>query len=275
MGVLGTIFFKSLDKNQTSIQVVKEKTPLEVSKEASKEIKKERQPFFIINREEVVASKQMESKEEPVSLKAEKIDFFNLSRRIRAFRDQVEDIVEKKHPREVLGSGDYNRGIRESLINKYNNFFSEKKLWYKAVIDLDIKNSKMYIFMNYYYCDENDKKKKTLKLQDVCFSFSVILKYEEKWSKYSLSSNSHFFSWKDDTPYTSLDLEGLGSFMDENHLLKMIVPIADEDGPLQFLKYEEEKFSWPEAGKIHWVETTEAETNKFKKSAEQLIRSRK
>lgn len=267
VGVLGTLIFQS---SQKSVELIRS---VEIKREAPSDKSEERRPFFVKN--ETHPSEEKSEAGSPTSGPEEKTsegktDYFALSKSVEDFQGRVREEVDKKYKANVLGKASY-RDHMEKVISKYNFLFEEKRLWFKATVEIpEASKARMHLFMNFYNCPANRPKKLTT--ENICFVAWVYVKYKEKWERYSISSNVDYYSWKDDVPYVSFNLENLGRFSRENRLLVALLPVPEiEEGFLQVLRYDNEKFQWIDAGRPNWQETNEKDAKAFERNVDQNL----
>ena len=192
------------------------------------------------------------------------VDYFNLAKDIRDFQDKVSAEI-KKTFKSISLKDEKHSAKKDRLNGKYEMFFEENRLWYKAEVE-SFTGEKLHLFFNYYNCDVDRGGKKKTEPRDVqerCFVMWGFLYYKQNWEQYSISSNSEYFLWKDDMPYAALEIENLGDYAKENGLLKMMVPIPDNNDPMYALSYKEGKFQWSKGQNVNWQPINQKVMMKF------------
>lgn len=267
VGVLGTLIFQS---SQKSVELIRS---VEIKREEPLDKPEERRPFFV--KKETFSPEEKQEAEASATVPEEKAfegktDYFALSKSVEDFQARVREEVDKKYKANVLGKASYRDHV-EKVISKYNFLFEEKRLWFKTTIEIpEAGKARLHFFVNYYNCPANKPKKLTT--ENVCFVTWVYVKYKEKWERYSISSNVDYYSWKDDVPYVSFNLENLGKFSRENRLLLALLPVPEiEEGFLQLLRYDNEKFLWIDVGRPNWQETNEKDAKAFERNVDQNL----
>ncbi|AUN96586.1 hypothetical protein DOM21_18880 [Bacteriovorax stolpii] len=251
-------------QKQSASQFVKSDTQTaEVAKEES------RKPFFVkpeVHNESEQVRNEAVATEEAVKASGEKkpVDYFNLAKNIRDFQDKVSAEIRKTF--KTISLSDETQSAKKDRLNgKYEMFFEENRLWYKAEVDVST-GEKLHLFFNYYNCDVDRGGKKKNEPRDIlerCFVMWGFLYYKQNWEQYSISSNSDFFLWKDDMPYAALEIENLGDYAKENSLLKMMVPIPDDSDPMYSLNYRDGKFQWTKGQTVNWRPVNDKGIKKF------------
>lgn len=225
-----------------------------------------RKPFFL-KPESAKESENTpkEAETSPVEAQASKaVDYFSMAKNIKAFQDKI-GLEIKKSFKSILLSDEVHAAKKERLNSKYEAFFEDNKLWYKAEVD-SITGDKLHLFFNYYNCDGDQAGKKKNEPRDVverCFVMWGFLHYKQNWEQYSVSSNSDYFLWKDDMPYATLEVENLGEYAKETRILKMLVPIPDENDPMYALSYKDGKFQWAKGQSVSWRPVNDKAIKKF------------
>lgn len=192
------------------------------------------------------------------------VDYFNLAKSIRDFQDKVSAEI-KKTFKSISLTDEKHSAKKDRLNGKYEMFFEENRLWYKAEVD-SLTGEKLHLFFNYYNCDVDRAGKKKNEPRDIldrCFVMWGFLYYKQNWEQYSISSNSEYFLWKDDMPYAALEIENLGDYAKENGLLKMMVPTPDDSDPMYSLNYRDGKFQWTKGQTVNWRPVNDKAIKKF------------
>lgn len=235
----------------------------------------ERTPFFSVASpvgkefvQEAPAEKKVHSEEAPIN----EIDYLKLTVDLKNFQNRLQQEAAKKFEEVKIYEKAHIRK-KEYLLRKMDYFSLSKKNWYKASFSSpDIGSAKLTFYMNFYKCGKSDTSivlptKEKFTLNNSCFTLWGFIFLNGKWDFYSMSSNLDFSDWKDEIPYLPFKLEELGDLTKETNILKVYVPIADVGGPISFIKYEDGKFEWLDAGELKWVVTNSKEAEKFQKVA--------
>ncbi len=260
-GVLGTLIFQS---SQKSVELIHS---AEIKKEEKRsEVVQERRPFFIKSEAPVTdaTSSSSEAENSPQNATEKRVDYFTLAKQVSEVQSKVYEEIAKKYKILSHTNPRYKESI-EMLSGRLNYFFDEKKTWFKSVVDLtEAGGTRLYFFMNYYSCGvEKDKK---ILPKNACYIAWIFFKYKGKWQYFSTSSSADSYSWKDDRPYVILNLEHVGDFARDHRLLSALLPVPEEDESLQLVRYENEKLSWIDGGRLTWQVSSEKEAKKFQKS---------
>lgn len=189
-----------------------------------------------------------------------------MTKQLESFENLINEEIGKKYKPLLKNDRNYKDNL-DYLSSRFDSFFTEKKLWFKAVMDIaETRGTRFYFFMNYYKCDVKLVEIKPT-VDQICFVMFGFVKYKDKWNQYSISSNSLYYRWKENIPFVNFPVDSLGDYARDFRLIQMLLPIPEEDGALQLVRYENDKINWIDAGRITWLPSSEKEANRFQKQA--------
>lgn len=200
------------------------------------------------------------------------VDYFSLSRQVKDFWEKTQEEIRTKYEQPVLNDK-FNEMKKNYLNDKIDYLLGEKKTWFKAiVVSREDDRNKFQYYLKYYPCGKDSKKVEHAQFyKETCYILWCFSFYNQAWNYYSTSSSMEHLYWRDDTPHFVSDLEPLGNISKETNILRAIIPIADRDGSIAYLKYENGKYVWSEGNEIHWEETSEMEGKKFQEKIKKAM----
>ncbi|MBC7713822.1 MAG: hypothetical protein H7177_10815 [Rhizobacter sp.] len=227
----------------------------------------ERKPFFTNVKEsgkkviQALTTPKVTSPE--IELIDSQSDYLKLSEQLDKFSDRLSNELKKKYktiplnskdPREI---SDYQR-LKGFLENK----FVEKELWYKSSFIDDLSQSKMVMLFKFYNC-KNKPPRPDISLIDTCYRLQLFNFREGMWFESDVSSQAIGFLWKDDVPFVEITLRGIGNFSTQTNALFALIPVPDEQMPMQYMKYEAGKIVWQAGSEVRWISSSEKEIDNF------------
>lgn len=151
------------------------------------------------------------------------------------------------------------------LKNRLDEYFYNKKFWYKAVVSGNTNEYfKSVFFINFYNCNPKNTK---LELANMCFVAWYFLFHNQKWEHYTTSSVVEYFRWKNGVPYLIFFLENYELFFKETKYVRAMIPIIYNNEPIYYLKFDK-GLTWITGENVEWSESSEGEANKFRKFVE-------
>jgi hypothetical protein len=260
LGVAATIIYglpAQYDKDRKLVNtIISEKNKIQ-----------ERKSFFVKAKEAIPKAMQNLSKSDDkasaTAVVTSPIDYMNLTEKLEKFRESIYKELKKKFKTISLDPKDIDSAkIVNRLKNMLELMFNEKELWYKISFDDEFSQTKITLFFRYFACQKKDEKP-AIKLNDICYTMQMYNFKNDKWSETDITSQVNGLVRYNENMYTHIELNGMGDFSKDTNALYAVVPVPNDQRPIQFLKYEAGKFIWVEGQEIKWALSSQKETNKF------------